>query len=49
MPCKALQGGSPSTLRPSMTLVWKYLLQQVFYQQLGDLHSIERRAFAYVI
>jgi hypothetical protein len=49
MPCNALQGGSPSAIRPSMALVWKYLLQQVFYQQLGQLHSIEGRAFAYVI
>jgi hypothetical protein len=30
-------------------IVAKYLLQQVFNQQLGQLHSVERRAFAYVI
>jgi hypothetical protein len=30
-------------------IVAKYLLQQVFNQQLSQLHSVERGAFAYVI
>jgi hypothetical protein len=38
--------GLPGIIRQ---IVAKYLLQQVFYQQFSQLHSIERGAFAYVI
>jgi hypothetical protein len=55
MPRKVPQGDTFS-FRPSIALariirqiVAKYLLQQVFYQQLSQLHSVERGAFAYVI